>query len=157
MTVADGTQVAQVAALPWVAERELYGAEEMMGLERDQPFENYADELAEADRRRCAPGSTRTGRTCSPGTSTSAGRALGGGERALTIGDLFAIARQALPTTAQYIALGTSPAAGCRRARRPPATPGRSCSSTSARPSRKRASRSSTSSRASRRSSRSAS
>ena len=41
----DGAQIAQVAALPWVPEKQLFGAEEMMGLEED-PNKAYADELA---------------------------------------------------------------------------------------------------------------
>ena len=49
----DGTQVAQVAALPWVPEKRLFGAGEMMGLEGD-PSNAYADELAKLVNAVCA-------------------------------------------------------------------------------------------------------
>ena len=49
----DGAQIAQVAALPWVPEKQLFGAEEMMGLEGD-PNNAYAEELPGCCRRLCA-------------------------------------------------------------------------------------------------------
>jgi exonuclease SbcD len=100
----DGRRVAQVAALPWVPERALFGAEEMMGLEED-PNKAYAEELPRLLHALCS--------TFEPGKIHLlmahvfvGGSLVGGGERPLTIGDLFAIAAPALPITPQYIGLG---------------------------------------------------
>ena len=49
----DGSQTAQIAALPWVPEKLLYGAEQLMGLEED-PNKVYADQLAQLVRAICA-------------------------------------------------------------------------------------------------------
>ena len=89
--------------------------------------------------------SSRARSTCSRRTCSSAARRIGGGERELTIGDLFAIAPQALPMRRSTSRSATSTAR--RRSRRRPcprATPARCCSSTSASANRRRASRSST-------------
>jgi exonuclease SbcD len=56
--------------------------------------------------RRCAPPLNRARFICSPRTYSSAARRWAGGERTFTVGDLFAVAPQGLPTTPQYIALG---------------------------------------------------
>lgn len=101
---ADGRQVAQVAALPWVPEKALFGAEEMMGLEED-PNKAYAEELPRlltALTSRFDAGKVHL----LVAHLFVGGARVGGGERELTVGDLFAIAPQALPATPQYIALG---------------------------------------------------
>jgi DNA repair protein SbcD/Mre11 len=100
----DGSMTAQIAALPWVTERRLIGAAELMGL-AEQPFQTYATEvgrLLEA-----------LGGAFDPGKCNVlaahlyvSGATPAGSERALTIGDLYAVAPQAIPTTAQYVALG---------------------------------------------------
>jgi len=100
----DGSMTAQIAALPWVTERRLIGAAELMGL-AEEPFQTYATEvgrLLEA-----------LGAAFDPGKCNVlaahlyvSGAKPAGSERALTIGDLYAIAPQAIPTTAQYVALG---------------------------------------------------
>ncbi len=100
----DGKQVAQVAALPWVPEKALFGAEEMMGLEED-PNKAYAEELPRLLEALCSmfePGKIHV----LAGHVFVGGSRIGGGERELTVGDLFAIAPQRLPKTPQYIALG---------------------------------------------------
>ena len=100
----DGAQTAQVAALPWVPEKALFGAEEMMGLEED-PVKAYAEQLPRLLGALCA--TFEPGRIHLLAAHVFVGGArIGGGERELTVGDLFAIAPQALPTTPQYIALG---------------------------------------------------
>lgn len=100
----DGKQVAQVAALPWVAERALFGAEEMMGLE-EEPNKAYAEELPRLLTALCS--SFEAGKIHLLAAHVFVGGSrIGGGERELTVGDLFAIAPQALPNTPQYIALG---------------------------------------------------
>lgn len=103
-TSRDGKHVAQVAALPWVPEKRLFGAEEMMGLEGD-PSNAYADELAKLLTALCdgfEPGKIHV----LAGHLFVSGAKVGGGERTLTIGEIFAVDPQGLPTTPQYIALG---------------------------------------------------
>jgi exonuclease SbcD len=103
-TSRDGKQVAQVAALPWVPEKRLFGAEEMMGLEGD-PSNAYADELAKLLRALCQ--GFEVGKIhILAGHLFVSGAKVGGGERTLTIGEIFAVDPQGLPTTPQYIALG---------------------------------------------------
>jgi DNA repair protein SbcD/Mre11 len=100
----DGGQVAQVAALPWVPEKQMFGAEEMMGLEGD-PNAVYAEELVRLLSALCdgfAPGKIHL----LAAHLFVGGATVGGGERTFTIGDLFAVTPQGLPTTPQYIALG---------------------------------------------------
>jgi len=100
----DGRQVAQVAALPWVAEKRLFGAREMMGLEGD-PSSAYADELTRLLRALCEgfePGAVHI----LAGHLFVSGARVGGGERSLTIGEIFAVDPSGLPTAPQYIALG---------------------------------------------------
>jgi exonuclease SbcD len=100
----DGAQVAQVAVLPWVPEKALFGAEEMMGLEED-PNKAYAEELPRLLGALCT--AFEPGKIHLLAAHVFVGGArVGGGERELTVGDLFAIAPQGLPTTPQYIALG---------------------------------------------------
>lgn len=100
----DGSQIAQVAALPWVPEKQLFGAEEMMGLEGD-PNAAYAEELARLLSALCA--AFEPGKVHLLAAHLFVGGAkVGGGERTFTVGDLFAVAPRGLPTTPQYIALG---------------------------------------------------
>lgn len=95
---------AQVACLPWVPERLLYGAEELMGLQ-PEPYQAYAEQLPVVIGALC--------RSLDPGAVTVlaghvfvSGARLGGGERELATGQVFAISPATLPTTVQYIALG---------------------------------------------------
>ena len=115
-----------------------------MGLEGD-PNNAYAEELRAAARgavRGFEPGKVHL----LAGHLFVGGATVGGGERTLTIGDLFAVAPQGLPIDpAVHRARTRPPPAGRHRGRRArPATPARCCSSTSASASRTRASRSST-------------
>jgi exonuclease SbcD len=100
----DGAQRAQIAALPWVPEKALFGAEEMMGLQ-EAPNQAYAEVMGQLLARLCddfEPGKVHL----LAAHLFVGGARIGGGERELTIGDLFAVAPQALPVTPQYIALG---------------------------------------------------
>lgn len=99
-----GDVTAQVAALPWVPERALFGAAEMMGLQ-EAPHQAYAERLAELVQALCAElDSSKV--TVLAGHVFVSGARLGGGERDLTIGQIYAINPAALPTGVQYIALG---------------------------------------------------
>ena len=143
----DGVQIAQVAALPWVPEKRLFGAEEMMGLE-ERPEQGLRRRARAAARARCAPGLSPGKVHLLAGHLFVGGATVGGGERTLTIGDIFAVdAAGAADDAAVHRARARPPPAGASRAAASrPATPGRCCSSTSASASRTRASRSSTSS-----------
>lgn len=103
LTTGDGTRV-QVACLPWVAERMLYSAADLMR-DQEEPYKEYAEELPRLIGALCAeldPSAV----TLFAGHLFVSGAAVGDGERELTIGQIFAINAAALPTTVQYIALG---------------------------------------------------
>ena len=98
-------QTAQVAALPWVPEKRLFGAEEMMGLEGRPAATHTPMSSRGCSRALCAgfePGKIHL----LAGHLFVSGAKIGGGERTLTIGEIFAVDPQGLPTTPQYIALG---------------------------------------------------
>lgn len=99
-----GKEKAQIAVLPWVTERLLFGAEEMMGLQAE-PQSRYADELPRLASALCAELDPATV-TILAGHLFVSGARVGGGERTLTLGETFAVSAASLPTTVQYIALG---------------------------------------------------
>lgn len=100
----DGSTSAQIAVLPWVTERRLVGAAELMGL-AEQPFQTYATEVARLLEALCADFDPKKCNVLAAHLYIS-GAKPAGSERQLTIGDLFAVAPQAIPATAQYVALG---------------------------------------------------
>jgi exonuclease SbcD len=99
-----GKQTAQIAALPWISERRLFGAEEMMGLQED-PHKAYAEKIPALLTELCSRFDTKKVNLLA-GHLFVSGAKPGGGERELTIGQIFAVTGAALPTTPQYIALG---------------------------------------------------
>jgi DNA repair protein SbcD/Mre11 len=100
----DGSTIVQVAVLPWVTERRLVGAAELMGL-AEQPYLTYATEVARLLEALCGGFDQEKCNVVAAHLYVS-GAKPGGSERQLTIGDLFAVAPQAIPATAQYVALG---------------------------------------------------
>ena len=100
----NGDQEAQIAVLSWVAERRLFGAEEMMGLQED-PHKAYSQQIPRLLTELCAHFDPKKVNLLAGHLFVSGARP-GGGERELTIGDIFGITGAALPTTPQYIALG---------------------------------------------------
>jgi exonuclease SbcD len=100
----DGSTRAQIAVLPWVTERRLVGAAELMGL-AEQPFQTYAAEVARLLEVLCAAFDPERCNVLAAHLYVS-GAKPAGSERTLTIGDLFAVAPQSIPPTAQYVALG---------------------------------------------------
>lgn len=111
-----GDEVAQVAVLPWVPERLMFGAQEMMGVQA-KPFQAYAEGMPPLLEALCEP--FEDGKIhLLAGHLFVSGSALGGGERELTIGQIFAVNAAALPVSPQYIALG--------HVHRPQAVPGAS-------------------------------
>jgi exonuclease SbcD len=103
ITARNGAR-AQVACLPWVAERMLYTAADLMR-EQEEPYKEYAEELPRLIAALCA-GLDPAAVTVLAGHLFVSGAAVGDGERDLTIGQIFAVTPAALPTTVQYIALG---------------------------------------------------
>jgi exonuclease SbcD len=99
----DGSMVAQIAALPWVTERKIVSATELMGL-AEAPNQLYADELGRLMKALCANLDPRKC-TLFAGHLFVSGAALGGGERTLTIGQIYGVTAQALPQV-QYVAPG---------------------------------------------------
>jgi exonuclease SbcD len=95
---------AQVACLPWIPERLLFGADEMMGLQ-PEPYQAYAEHIPRVINALCRP-LDPAAVTLLAGHLFISGSRLGGGERELTTGQIFAVSPASLPTTVQYIALG---------------------------------------------------
>lgn len=116
ITSRDNSTELQVAVLPWVFERQFVGARELMGLP-GEPFQNYAEEMKLLIEKLCEPLETSTC-TVFAGHLFVSGSKPGEGQRGLTIGQLYAIAPQALPEV-QYAALGhvhrPQPVAGAPR------------------------------------------
>jgi exonuclease SbcD len=99
----DGSMVAQIAALPWVTDRRIVSAAELMGL-AEAPNQLYADEMGRLMKALCA-GLDPQKCTVFAGHLFVSGAGLGGGERTLTVGQIYGVTAQALPQV-QYVALG---------------------------------------------------
>ena len=99
----DNSAELQVAVLPWVWERQLFGARELMGLP-SETFQSYAEEMARLVEVLCAPLDV-SACTVFAGHLFVSGSRPGEGQRGLTLGQLFAIEAAALPAV-QYAALG---------------------------------------------------
>ena len=99
----DKSTELQVAVLPWVFERQLFGARELMGL-TGETYQNYAEELQLLIEKLCEP-LDPSACTAFAGHLFVSGSAPGEGQRGLTIGQIYAITPQALPEV-QYAALG---------------------------------------------------
>jgi exonuclease SbcD len=102
----DGSETANIVALPWVPERFTFDFEALSeGLEK--PLEQYADRMEKLVR-------LLWGKPDPKATNVLAGHMLisgaviesGGGERPIQIGQNFAVKPAALPDDAEYIALG---------------------------------------------------
>jgi len=98
----DGSEAATIAVLPWVHERDVIRWESLLGRESHQ---EYADEVAQM--------AAHLARACPRDTVNVLlahlmvdGAQVGGGERELHLGAVYAVKPQALPSNANYIALG---------------------------------------------------
>ncbi len=99
----DGSMVTQVAALPWVTEQRIITAAEMMGL-AEAANQAFADEIARLIKALCRPLDSKKC-TVFAGHLFVSGSKLGGGERSLTVGQIYGVTPQAMPQV-QYVALG---------------------------------------------------
>lgn len=100
----DGSTSMQIAAVPWVSERRLYGASALLeGSEKT--YTHYADGMARAMQRLCN-GFTAGKCHVLAGHIFVSGAIPSGTERPLVIGEIFAVNPNAIPATVQYAALG---------------------------------------------------
>src|SRR5207249_3770261 len=100
----DGSTSMQIAALPWVPINRLVGAQELLGL-AEQPFQTYATEMARIFGALCQGFDPAKCNVLTAHFFVS-GAVVAGSERALSIGDLYAVTPQAIPVSPQYVALG---------------------------------------------------
>lgn len=100
----DGTSIAQFACLPWVPIARLIDTGHLLGL-AEETFQAYTTAMAQIlsalcedfDPKKC---NVLVGHLFVSGATTS------GSERPLSIGELYAVTAQAIPTSPQYVALG---------------------------------------------------
>jgi DNA repair protein SbcD/Mre11 len=104
ITVGSG-ETARIALLPFLSQRSIVGADELMGLDADQHANRYDERARQILGKLCAGYATDTVNLAMTHLMV-AGGTLGGGERtAHTIFD-YAVAALAFPPSAHYVALG---------------------------------------------------
>lgn len=100
----DGSDCVQIACLPWVPEKRIIGARELMGLS-EEPFKAYADEMARILQALCSQLDPGKCNVLAAHLFVSSA-IISGSERTLTVGDIYGVNPQALPTNVQYVSLG---------------------------------------------------
>ncbi|MCH7836115.1 MAG: exonuclease subunit SbcD, partial [Chloroflexi bacterium] len=98
----DGSEAATIAVLPWVHERDVVRWESLLGRESHQ---EYAQAVAEMAAHLTDAFPTDTVNVLLSHMMVD-GAQVGGGERELHLGAVYAVKPQALPTNLHYIALG---------------------------------------------------
>jgi exonuclease SbcD len=98
----DGSEAATIAVLPWVHERDVVRWESLLGRESHQ---EYAQGVAEMAAHLTNAFPTDTVNVLLSHMMVD-GAQVGGGERELHLGAVYAVKPQALPTNLHYIALG---------------------------------------------------
>jgi len=98
----DGSEAATIAVLPWVHERDVIRWESLLGRESHQ---EYADEVAQMAAHLAGACPRDTVNVLLAHLMVD-GAQVGGGERELHLGAVYAVKPQALPSSAGYIALG---------------------------------------------------
>ena len=98
----DGSEAATIAVLPWVHERDVVRWESLLGRESHQ---EYAQTVAEMAAHLTDAFPTDTVNILLSHMMVD-GAQVGGGERELHLGAVYAVKPQALPTNLHYIALG---------------------------------------------------
>jgi exonuclease SbcD len=99
---------ARIAAVPWIAEGRLIDAEQLFDLDRDQRIQGYADRAAAIVRAVCDGFEPDTVNILAAHIFVDGARlaSLDGSERLLHVGQTYGVNPAALPSTAQYMALG---------------------------------------------------
>jgi exonuclease SbcD len=100
----DGSDEAQVAVLPFVPERRIVDACQLLGPEHEW-YEEYARRLEQVLARLTAGFTPKTVNLV-VGHLLISGARVGTGERPLHLGEVYGVNAQQLPANAQYIALG---------------------------------------------------
>jgi exonuclease SbcD len=100
----DGSTALQLACLPWVPVGRLIETRHLLGLE-EEPFQAYTTEMAGVLKALCQ-GFDATKCNVLVGHVFVSGALTSGSERPLSIGELYAVTPQAIPTSPQYVALG---------------------------------------------------
>jgi DNA repair protein SbcD/Mre11 len=100
----DGAQEAHVAVLPFVPERKVVDACQLLGPEHEW-YEEYSRRLEQVLQRLTA-GFTPKAVNLVVGHLLISGARVGTGERPLHLGEVYGVNAQQLPANAQYIALG---------------------------------------------------
>lgn len=100
----DGSDEAHVAVLPFVPERRIIDACQLLGPEHEW-YEEYARRLEQVLARLTA-GFTAKAVNLVVGHLLISGARVGTGERPLHLGEVYGVNAQQLPANAQYIALG---------------------------------------------------
>jgi exonuclease SbcD len=100
----DGREEARIAVLPFVPERRIVDAAQLLAPE-EQWYQTYADRLARMLEGLAAGFSTRTVNLVLAHLLVDGAR-VGGGERELHLGQVYALTPQRLPAGAHYIGLG---------------------------------------------------
>lgn len=98
----DGSEAATIAVLPWVHERDVVRWESLLGRESHQEYAEGVAEMA-AHLTNAFPADTVNVLLSHMMVD---GAQVGGGERELHLGAVYAVKPQALPTSPHYIALG---------------------------------------------------
>jgi exonuclease SbcD len=112
----DSTETLQIACVPWISERRSYSAADLMDLS-EKTYQSYADSMSQSIHKICE--GFEAGKchmlaahifiTGSTGSDS---------ERPLTIGEIYAVTANAIPTHVQYAALGH-----VHRPQKPPGVP----------------------------------
>ena len=100
----DGRETLQVATVPWVSERRMYGMAELMG-GGESSYQSYAQGMGDAIKNLCE-GFDGHKANMLAGHLFISGSIPSGTERPLTMGEIYAVTPNAIPPTVQYAALG---------------------------------------------------
>ena len=107
ITIERGGETAKVAAIPWVPEGRAADIEAILG-PREEAFQGYAGQLAELYRHVATAFTPETVNILASHVFVDGAvvAAVDGSERRLHIGQTYAVQPSAIPTSAQYTALG---------------------------------------------------
>lgn len=107
IAIARGGETARIAAIPWVPEGRAADIEAILG-PREEAFQGYAGQLAELYRHMATAFTPETVNILASHVFVDGAMvaAVDGSERRLHIGQTYAVQPSAIPTSAQYTALG---------------------------------------------------
>ena len=107
ITIERGGETAKIAAIPWVPEGRAADIEAILG-PREEAFQGYAGQVAELYRHLATAFTPETVNVLASHVFVDGAQiaALDGSERRLHIGQTYAVQPSAIPTNAQYTALG---------------------------------------------------